>query len=459
MSRRSDLLPSGWAEARLGEVAEARAGYTFPPAFQGRQTGEIPFAKVGDISRAARSGLVIDSAVNYVDRVDLARLRARTIPPGSVVFAKIGEAIRGNRKVMTGREMLIDNNAMALVPRKDVIAPGFLLHVMRTIDLYSLASATTVPSIRKTDLESIVIPLPPIAEQRRVETFLNSAYVRHRHVAGLLDGIPLLLEQFRQSVLTAAFRGELTADWREEQQDGSALQWTETTLGQLAELVTSGSRGWADYYAADGAVFIRAQDINEDRLRLDETARVRLPDGAEGQRTRVRRGDLLITITGANVTKAALVEVDLPEAYVSQHVALVRLRDPANAAFLHLWLTSDARGRGHLLDVAYGGGKPGLNLTNIRDVPIAFPTLAEQRELHRRVQSLFAGALATERSMASACNQLSRLDDSIMSKAFRGELVPQDPSDEPASVLLERIHAGRAMQPKKPGGRPAPQLR
>ena len=83
--------------------------------------------------------------------------------------------------------------------------------------------------------------------------------------------------------------------------------------------------GWQGYYADEGALFIRAQNIKTDRLNLDDEVFVALPSKAEGTRARVRRGDILITITGGNLGKTALIEDDFEEAYVSQHIALTRL--------------------------------------------------------------------------------------------------------------------------------------
>ncbi len=100
--------------------------------------------------------------------------------------------------------------------------------------------------------------------------------------------------------------------------------WTWATIDQLTSLITTGSRGWAGYYSDSGPLLIRAQDIKTDRLELGSVAHVRLPARIEGASTLVSRGDLLITITGANVTKTAIVREYPGESYVSQHVALVR---------------------------------------------------------------------------------------------------------------------------------------
>jgi type I restriction enzyme S subunit len=103
--------------ALLGDIATLQAGFGFPPSLQGRTNGRYPFAKVGDISRGGRSeSSILSKADNYVDAADVPVLRAKIVPPGSILFAKIGEAIRQNHRVVAGCEMLIDNNAMAAIP-------------------------------------------------------------------------------------------------------------------------------------------------------------------------------------------------------------------------------------------------------------------------------------------------------------------------------------------------------
>jgi hypothetical protein len=100
--------------------------------------------------------------------------------------------------------------------------------------------------------------------------------------------------------------------------------WALASFDQLSCLVKSGSRGWAKHYSNGGPLFIRAQNINKDDLCLDDVAHVIPPLSGEGRRTLVQLGDILITLTGANVTRSALVKHDIGEAHVSQHVSLVR---------------------------------------------------------------------------------------------------------------------------------------
>ena len=148
--------------------------------------------------------------------------------------------------------------------------------------------------------------------------------------------------------------------------------WSWKTLEQLSEYITSGSRGWKRFIADRGDVFIRSQDIKHDSLVFEDKAFVVLPEQVEGMRTLVRPGDLLMTITGANVGKCAQVPHLKQNAYVSQHVALIRVLDVRHTAFLHWWIINIFGGRQHLAQYIYGD-KPGLNLTQVRSIPIPLP--------------------------------------------------------------------------------------
>jgi len=157
--------------------------------------------------------------------------------------------------------------------------------------------------------------------------------------------------------------------------------WAIVELGNLSEFITSGSRGWARYYANGGALFVRSQNVRDGRLDLADSQFVNPPQGSEGSRTRVKRSDLLITITGNSVGNVALVEQELGEAYISQHVGLVRLREPSRGQYVCRFLAPSSPGNGQISASQSGQSKPGLNLRNLQDFRVALPTLTEQRAI------------------------------------------------------------------------------
>lgn len=160
--------------------------------------------------------------------------------------------------------------------------------------------------------------------------------------------------------------------------------WEEIALGDALNFVTSGSRGWAEYYSEFGPYFVRAQNIRFGYLLLDDLAHVQPPAKSEGTRTKVVKGDLLIVITGAGVTNPAVLNVDIGEAYVSQHVGLARPTDNRLSDWLLLCLLADFGGRAELVSRAYGAGRPGLNLDNIRSLTIPSHPLPNNAASWRR---------------------------------------------------------------------------
>jgi type I restriction enzyme S subunit len=182
--------------------------------------------------------------------------------------------------------------------------------------------------------------------------------------------------------------------------------WRWCRMADLVSMVTSGSRSWHAHYAESGASFIRSQDIKLDRLEYDNRAFVNPPEGAEGMRTRVEVGDLLLTITGGNVGKCALISSNPGEAYVSQHVALIRAVWKPMGPYLHRWLTADFAGRGLLLDTSYGA-KPGLNLESIRNLLVPIPPEDEIPSILSQLNEFLAGCERLAEQLTAASNQRS----------------------------------------------------
>jgi len=202
--------------------------------------------------------------------------------------------------------------------------------------------------------------------------------------------------------------------------------WVMSSLGDLAVYVTSGSRDWSQFYSAEGALFVRTQDINQNRLTddLGNIARVSLPASIEGKRTLIKQHDLLITITGANVGKCACVTSELPESYVSQSVALVRLQDASLAPFIHKQLITKVTGLDgtHLEQRAYGLGRPVLNLDNVRETPVALPPLKEQDRIVGKLDQLSARSSRARDELDRIPKLVEHCRQAVLTKAFSGEL-------------------------------------
>lgn len=243
------------------------------------------------------------------------------------------------------------------------------------------------------------------------------------------EGISQLLERVSKTRASLLVQGQLprprdcTPDpsWRPRWLPAS---WLNVALGQTCVLVTSGSRGWAEFYAESGPSFVRAQNIRFGRLKLDDLARVNPPARSEGSRTQIAVGDLLIVITGAGVTNPAVVDQDLGEAYVSQHVGLVRPALAELSPWLLLCLMANVGGRAELVQCAYGAGKPGLNLNNIRSLTVPLPPLAEQHRIVAKVDELMVLCDALEASLTAATTTRTRLLEATLCESLQPAKMP-----------------------------------
>ena len=163
-----------WCEKPLSKVCNVLQGYGFPEVLQGKSEGKYPFCKVSDISRAvAEKGGVLDEATNYVGDDELLKLRAKPVPKGATVFAKIGEALRLNRRAYVQKECLIDNNATGLKAIDGIADDYFVYLLSQLIDLNRHCGGA-VPSVNKTTLEEIEVVVPGLDEQKRIAENLSS---------------------------------------------------------------------------------------------------------------------------------------------------------------------------------------------------------------------------------------------------------------------------------------------
>jgi type I restriction enzyme S subunit len=163
-----------WEVKRLGDVCDVLQGYGFPHRFQGKQRGKYPFCKVSDVTRAVvENGGHITSAANYIDEEDLLELRAQPLPPGTTIFARIGEALRSNNRAITDVSCVIDNNVGGLKALQDIAIDYFVFCLAQRIDLNEHCGGA-VPSVNKTTIESIKVAIPGAGEQQKIADCLSS---------------------------------------------------------------------------------------------------------------------------------------------------------------------------------------------------------------------------------------------------------------------------------------------
>jgi type I restriction enzyme S subunit len=457
--------PHGWAATTIGDIAETSSGFGFPEKFQGKASGKFPFAKVRDISFAFKNtNGRLSAADNFVDEATLQALKARPVPAGSTVFAKIGEALRLNRRVILNVEAVLDNNCMAVTPDVRVTDAEFLYRFLTTVDLSPFAVATTVPSVRRGDVTSISLNLPPVFEQRRIVSKIDSLSAKSRRVRERLDHILRLVEKYKQAVLTAAFRGDLTREWRAKNAHNRYADHHSNQIdARLSELPDLPSKWWwqaiSEVMGISGGLtknpkrsamamrrpYLRVANVYANELRLAEISETGCTD-KEFEKTKLVAGDLLIVEGNGSLEQIGRVAIwndEVGDCSHQNHIIRARPSEVVEPRFALFWLLSPA-GRQAIEAVASSSsGLHTLSITKVGGLPIPLCTKPEQLAIVRLIENAFAWIERLTSETTSARKLIDHLDQAILAKAFRGELVPQDANDKPASVLLEQIKAER----------------
>ena len=225
-------LPENWCWTNWGECGEFVAGSGFKNEYQGFTNYDIPFYKVSSLKTANETGYLCDNT-NTVDETVRKKLKAALIPANSLLFAKIGEAIRLNRRAINTVPCCVDNNMMAFIPI--ICQLKYAFYWSKGIDLYDFTNATTVPAIRKTDLEKISFPLAPLAEQQRIVDRIESLFTKLDEAKEKAQAVVDSFETRKAAILHKAFTGELTVKWREEH-GVSIDNWKTTRFDSVAAI-------------------------------------------------------------------------------------------------------------------------------------------------------------------------------------------------------------------------------
>lgn len=256
----------------------------------------------------------------------------------------------------------------------------------------------------------LTIPLPPLAEQRRV-------VARIEELASQIQEARTLRHQAAEEAEALLIN-----------QVGQMFSRLETKhksreFGSFSPHVTSGPRNWAKHYEQTGSRFYRAQDVGPAGKVLDDSkVFITPPPGEQGRTAMLQHGDLMLVITGATVGRVNVYRRGLEPGFVSQHVGICRLPQNDVDPEFALWGLRGPSGQAQLLGQRYGQGKPGLNLTNIRALSLPFPPLPEQRRIVAELDALQAKVDALKRLQAETAAELDALLPAILDRAFKGEL-------------------------------------
>lgn len=415
-------LPTGWSCHKLGDIIELKYGIALP---QKTRTNDGPpvfgsNGKIGEHTPALTDGETL--------------IIGRKGSIGEVHYSPVA-------CTPIDTTYYIDN-----VPEKTF---RYWFHSLKNLNLDRLNKSTAIPGLSRNDVYDIDTPVPPIKEQRRIADKLDRVLARVDAVNEHLSRVAPLIKRFRQSVLAAATSGQLTEDWRKYDEYKTTTVRMDDIGKVTGGLTMNAKRAELPLRKA----YLRVANVYSNEVRLEEVLEIGLTE-SEYEKTKLTYGDLLIVEGNGSIDqigRVAMWKDEIPECTHQNHLIRWRRSNQSVVSeFILAYLLSPA-GRTQITSAASStSGLHTLSVSKISALELNVPPAEEQSEIVRRVEKLFAFADRLEERLSQAQAAVQKLTPALLAKAFRGELVPQDPNDEPASELLKRLQENRADN-AKPG--------
>lgn len=417
-------VPENWVWVRLiGNVNSCLDGYRKPinSSERAKRVGKVPY-----YGATGQVGWIDD----YLTNEHLVLLGEDGAP--------FLDLLKDKAYIIFG-EAWVNNHAHILKSYFGEIGNVFLMHYLNMVDYKDYVKGTTRLKLTQGSMQLMPFPLPPLSEQQRIVERIEELFAKLDEAKERLQEVADSFAVRKAAILHKAFTGELTKQWRREN-GVSDESWEEKKGEDFFEYVTSGSRGWAKYYSDKGSIFVRMGNLNHGTIELDlsDIQYVELPDQVEGQRSKLQKNDILISIT-ADVGMIGLVREDM-DAYINQHVALARPKNDLYAEFLAWYFVSDV-GLQQMQNKQRGATKIGLGLQDIRSIILKIPTLPEQHEIVRLIDDLLARERSAQQATEQALASIDLMKKSILARAFRGELGTNKASEASALELLKQVLA------------------
>jgi type I restriction enzyme, S subunit len=507
-------LPSGWRRVHVRDLARDDEQPVLTGPF-GTNIGKGDFVSEG--CPVLTIGCLTDAGINpgkamFVKMSKAEELDRYRLREGDLLFSRMASVGRAGMVPRSLEGALFNYHIMRLRLSDALMLPELFMAYVRGAPevhqyLEEVNHGATRDGINTTQLLDMPVSLPPLNEQRRMVAKLEALQARSRRAREALDAVPLLLEKLRQAILAAAFRGDLTADWRAQNpnpEPASALlarirterrkKWEESELAKLkAKGKTPTDDKWKTKYkepeavvardlpelppgwcwasvdelcpgdaaavygiilpgddVPNGVPYVRPVDMRDDgTVDFDSLKRTSQEIAAQYERAQLRTGDVVLSIVGT-IGKVIIVPSELEGGNITQSSARIRPPSSMSSLYLSLALRSPVLTRQYDA-VRFGNAVQRLNVEHVRRLGIPLPPQAEQEEVTRRAERALATLPTTIVDEAAA--RLAQLESAVLAKAFRGELIPQDPNDEPAEVTLSRATTTSAEAPRQRGRR------
>lgn len=443
-------LPNGWVRTTLGEVVKPRSEKIFPNGLD-----DVRFIGMDDIESHS-SRLIGSKSVESLK--------------SAVALFKSGDILYGRLRPYLNKVYEADFSGVAsaeyiVLQPTPLILGKYLKSVLRSQDFVKFAVSRSTgdrPRVSVDAISEYSFDLPPINEQQCIASKLDNLFASTRRAREEMARVPTLIEHYKQAILAGAFRGDLTKEWREIHQAQSSDETStqsETDSSETFQPPFDVPTTWRWLpFPRLGRLDrgrSRHRPRNDPRLFGGEhpfiqTGEVRAADGILTEFTETYSdfglfqsrlwpiGTVCITIA-ANIAETAILGIEA--CFPDSVVGFIANDSVCFNRYIEYFLRTVKE---DLNAFAPATAQKNINLGTLSQVYVPVPPRAEQDEIVRLIDELFESISITHTETIQARQMLDHLESAVLAKAFRGELVPQNPDDEPVSVLLERIRAEKA---------------
>ena len=441
-------LQRGWTTATIGDLVSHNGVFTDGDWVESKDQdtdGDVRLTQLADIGE----GLFRDRSNRFLTSTAACRLRCTYLLPGDILVARMPDPL--------GRACIFPGDSQPCVTVVDVcivrpgtnsVSPRWLMWWINTpqfrTQILARQAGTTRKRISRKNLAAIEFPIPPELEQARIAAAIDEQFSRLDAGVATLERIQQNLVRTRAAVLQAAISGRL-ADTITPGTTASAQEWDTVTVGDIADVSGGITKNPKRRPQRNAVPFLRVANVQRDTLNLNEIHEIELFDG-ELEKCRLRRGDLLVVEGNGSpdqIGRSAIWDGSIDPCVHQNHLIRVRPGAQVLPAYLNLFWNAPSTIATIRAVASSTSGLYTLSTGKVRSIPVVLPPLAIQGQIVTEVerQLSFVDALGGE--LVKAFHLSRALRSSILSAAFSGRLTAQDPNDEPASVLLERIAADR----------------
>lgn len=448
-------LPKGWVKVKINDVVTSYE--TLDPRKQPRNN-----FKYVDISSIDNQLHIIRSPRNISGYNAPSRAR-RVIRTGDVLFSTVRTYLKNIAIVPSDLDGELASTGLSLLRPNEAVTTGYLFNWVRSDHFISAISksqdGTLYPAVRDKDILNAEIMVPPLAEQNRIVDMINVITNRVGHVLFELNQIQDLIYKYKTQIWNLAFTGKVTSDFRKKSTAASRSVeqslpkgWTTRTLGEIGD-IKSGVQVGKKRDASIGLIelpYLRVANVQRGWLDLSEIKTISVTS-QEKESLLLERGDLLMNEGGDRdkLGRGWIWEEQLSECIHQNHVFRVRLFDKS---FPNKYISYYANEKGQ--SYFFDQGTQTTNLASISKrklaaLPIPIPPLDEAIEIVSRIEAAFKKMDRVTENITFIAKLLSIFNSDILTKALCGKLIPQDPSDEPVNVFLNRIQDDRSILLKR----------